>query len=501
MDTHLWVLPWLPLIVGGATLVVALVNFLRTPPPGNPPPSKSRITAFVTWIVLVAAAIVLELRLGSILSIDVIGARGFLLGSVGGVVLVVLSTRAVRTPSLAVFGVALTELAVARLWLTHGEMTGLTAVALGTGLAVLCLNVDGLSHEGGSAGETSFNPEPTALNCVAGVVLTATLALAMQMGFTRAAQIDLAYWPDIPLLIASASSVGLLISSVFRKRGDTAGSRLRWARLGSVFPLLCALLMALWCSRDLLSESTPLKLLAIGAVCGLILHFLFRPKSYSPGSVLGTVLLFAAITLAYAYWAGYGITLFLLGIWCVYAGVEHGSDAQRNLLGLLTAGLVVTIHRAVTLQNSDSLSSTDITDTWNMLAVGAGAVIPLAVVMGDYGQSPKSPVSSVLSVLAPVAILTAPVLLIAYLMATEASAALVVGAAITLAALVALRRLQTITILSATLLTLFVLQVMPVVAGWTEPSRHIRTEVLAAVAVLAIVLSLLPRSRPVEAEA
>jgi len=490
MDTHLWALPWLPLIAGGATLIVAVINFLRTPPPELLPSFHSR-TAIGTWVILVAAAVVLELRLGVLLSIDVIGARGFLLGSVGGLILTVLSTRAVRTPSLAIFGVALTELAVARLWLTHGEMTGLTAVALGTGLSVLCLNIDALARA----------VEAAALNCVAGVVLTATLSLAMQMGFTRAAQIDLAYWPDIPLLIASAISVGLLICSAFRQRGDTAGSRLRQARLGAAFPVLCAALMAFWCSHDLLSENTPLKLIAIGAACGLILHFLFRPASYSPGSVLGTVLLFAAITLAYTYWAGYGITLLLLGIWCIYASVEQGSDASRNLLGLLTAGLVVAIHRAITLQNGDNFSNTDITDTWNMLALGVGAVLPLAVAMGDYGPSPKSPAHSVLSVLAPVAILTAPVLLIAYLLATEAGAALVVGAAITLVALVAMRRLQTITILSATLLTLFVLQVMPVVAGWTEPSRHVRAEILVAVAIVGVVLSMLPRPKTAIAEA
>jgi hypothetical protein len=501
MDTHLWVLPWLPVIVGVVTLVVSLVNFFRTPPPENPPLLTGRIPAIVTWIVLVIVAVVLELRLGSSLSVDVIGARGFLLGSVGGAGLVALCVRTVRTPSLAIFGVALTELGVARLWLTHGEMSGLTAVALATGLAVFCLNIDGLSNETSGVGEANSGLNPAVVNCVSGVVLTAILALAMQMGFTRAEQIELECWPDIPLLIASSMAVGLLISSVFRQRGTTEASRHRWARLGSVFPGLGAALMALWCSHYLISENTPLKLLAMGALCGIILRFLYRPTSYSAGSVLGTVLLFAALTLAYSYWAGYGVTLFLLGIWCVYTGVENGSDSHRNLLGLLTAGLVVAIHRGITLQNGDNFSHTDITDTWNMLAVGIGAVIPLAVTMGDYGASPKTPVNSVLSVLAPVAMLTAPVMLIAYLMATEASAALVVGVAITLVALVALRRIQTVTILSATLLTLFVLQVMPLVAGWTEPSRHVRVEVLVGVAIVAIVLSLLPRPRPVQAEA
>ena len=38
---------------------------------------------------------------------------------------------------------------------------------------------------------------------IAGVVLTATLTVAMQMGFSRADEIKREYWPDIPLLITA----------------------------------------------------------------------------------------------------------------------------------------------------------------------------------------------------------------------------------------------------------------------------------------------------------
>jgi hypothetical protein len=442
----------------------------------------------------------LELRLGAMQSVDVIGARGFLLGSIGGGVLVYLTNARPRLPSLAIFGVALTELGIARLWLNHGETTGLTAVALGTGLAVLCLDIDPLVRGGDSTKATQ---------ATAGVVLTATLASAMQLGFSRAAQITLAYWPDIPMLIASSIALGLLISSaISRGRQEAESRRPARAWIAAIVPIVLALAMSWWCSRALVHETTPLKLLAIGLATGIILYFLFRPTS-AWGGALGLVLLFAAISLAYAYWAGYGVAILMVAVWCIFGAVDvMAAGRNATLLGPLAVAVIVAIHRAVTLQNSDNLSNTDITDTWNLLAFGVGAILPLATSMRpsitvETTDVPPTGAGTVTyAILRSVLILTAPTLLIAYLFATQASDALVIGAAIAIGALAAGRILEAFPVLSATLLSLFVLEVMPVITEWKEPSRHIKVEVLIAIAVVCVVLSLLPRRRQpvVEAE-
>ena len=510
MDSHLWVLPWLSLIVGGATLAVALFHFFRSTKVDNLPSNRIPISALVTWIVLVIAGIVLELKLGDLQSVDVIGARGFALGSIGGALLVWLTSqtappllagegaggRGRGLPSLAIFGVALTELAIARLWLTHGEMTGLTAVAVGMALAVLCLSID----------RFGAGPVPA----IDGAVLVSTLAVAMQMGFTRAEQISLAYWPDMPLLITSGIAVGLLVASAIG--GADSSSRRRSA---STLPVILACLAASICTRALLHEDTTLKLLAIGIAGGALLWLLQRSAA---GGVLGLVMLFAGISVAYAYWAGYGIAILMIGGWSIYAMadvISHtapGDEVRtRNhvLLGPLTIGLIVAAHRAITLQDGGNLSSTDITDTWNLLAAGVGAVLPVAITplpqllsLPGKGESLLAGWRMPYAIVRAALMVTVPTLLIAYLFATQASDALVIGAAFAIAAFTALQRLEAAQALGATLVAMFVLQSMPVIDQWKEPSRHLKVEILAVIALVAVVLSLLPRrSQPIPAEA
>jgi hypothetical protein len=199
----------------------------------------------------------------------------------------------------------------------------------------------------------------------------------------------------------------------------------------------------------------------------------------------------------------------MVAVWCIFGAVDvMAAGRNATLLGPLAVAVIVAIHRAVTLQNSDNLSNTDITDTWNLLAFGVGAILPLATSMRpsitvETTDVPPTGAGTVTyAILRSVLILTAPTLLIAYLFATQASDALVIGAAIAIGALAAGRILEAFPVLSATLLSLFVLEVMPVITEWKEPSRHIKVEVLIAIAVVCVVLSLLPRRRQpvVEAE-
>jgi len=488
MDSHQWVLPWLSLIAGGATLAVAFFHYLKSEKSDISQPSRIRISGLVTWLALVIVGVLVEMKVGVEQSVDYIGARGFVLGSIGGAALVLLTSRPLKLPSLAVFGVTLTQLAIARLWLTHGEMTGLTAVAIGMTIAVLCLGVD-----------RGVDGMSTAIS---GVVLTATLAIAMQMGFSRADEIAREYWPDIPLLITGGCAIGLLIASAVKGRSAEVARGRRWVAV--VLPPFMATLVAWWGARYVMHEMTALKLLAIGTIAAILMRLLQRIEPSTRNGALGLVLLFAATAVAYSYWAGYGIALLMLAGWTVYAAVDVGGGAvdDSSLLGPLAAGAIVAIHRAVTLQNGDALSNgTDISDTWNLLAAAIGASLPLAA-SALTSMSTAGMATRIATTVSTVLALVVPPLLCAYLFAGQASAAFVIGAAFTIAALAAARRPLALASMGAVTVALVVLQAMPLIAEWKAPSRHLKIEILIAITVVMVILSLLPRrTEPVAKEA
>ncbi|MGO8670725.1 MAG: hypothetical protein ACLQVD_05085 [Capsulimonadaceae bacterium] len=504
MVTHAWILPWLGLFAGVVTLLTATVGAVRQPRPTGTSGAdrKAVLAAGAIWLIMVGLGIWLELLLGTHEGVDYIGGRGYLLGSLGGLLVVLLAGRAGGTverptlPGLIVFGVSLTQIGIARLWLTHGEMTGLTAVALSTTVAVLVLGTQ--LHR------------PSAWVATAGAFLTATLALAMELGFTRATMITEAAWPDLPLLLAGAAAFGIIAGTMLTEK-----RRVVAAFLPPVFALAFC-----FAAARVLHEPTALKLSAAGVLGAVLLAALSRSaqttasashndwetetatlSSSRSGHVeatlepdaLSLVVLLAAVAVGYAYWAGFGVAILVLALWSVYAGASIVSPGRGPALVMAAGfGLMICTHRALTLQNDTFLSGTPLTDVWNLVALGVGVLVPLA-----SGPSSPGPVAVMRSVVTLVAV----PLLIAYLLAGQAVDGLVIGAALSIAAAFGARRIEPALVAGAVLLGLLVLQAMPIIATWSEPTRQVKVELLGAVALSAIVLTLLPRrTQPAPAE-
>ncbi len=478
MATHFWLLPWLALVIGMATLALgagAGRAARRLAPPTLP---RSFYAVWLAATLLLGLAMV---RLGAS-GADFMAARGIALGASGGWALCALARRRSGAASAApMFGLGTAVVAAGRLWLTHGEVTGLTALMIGAALAVLCLGVAPAlldpDAEGGGGG------------AVVGLLYLVCLAGAVLIGFGRASARNQEFWADVPLLLGAAGA----LASAF------AGRTRRPSALG---PLAAAILLVLLPLSRVAPSWRPLELLTLGAVVfGLLVRTGRGAGDDRQSSSAGLVLLASGSALAFALWSGYGLALLILGGWLVSGPAllsEDGGRAGRVGMGFAA---VLLVYRLATLQNGAAVHASGPGDIWDLFAVSLGALLPLlASEWAANGDGPRGARWPVL--LQWVVVLTLPALLLDYIWQPRSVAGVLLGVAVglLLSGAGGLARLrQEAVIVSGVLLGLMLFQFLPLIGHVAEPTRAVRVA-LILLGASALILRLTVTGSPARKE-
>ena len=478
MATHLWLLPWLALAAGASALALGF-RAARAAPSLSPPALPHSF--YAVWLLATLVLGLVMVRLGAA-GADFVAARGIVLGALGGWALVQISRRRSGPASApAVFGLGTVVVTAGRLWLTHGEVSGLTALAVGAGLAVLCLSLAPALLNPGAEGEGG--------GAAVGLLYLVCLAGAVQIGFGRAAAREQEFWADIPLLLGAA----LALASAF-------GGRTRLP--AALAPLLAALVLVLLPLARLAPSWRPLELVTLGAVVFGLPARLGSGAGDRQATAAGLVLLAAGGALAFAMWSGYGLALLVLGGWLAGGGAlltEDGGRAGRVGMGFAA---VLLVYRLATLQNSPAVHAGGPGDIWDLFAVSLGALLPLLASewAASGGDGPRAGRWIVL--LQWVLVLTLPALLLDYIWQPRSVAGVLLGAAVglLLAGAGSMARLrQEAVILSGLLLSLLLFQFLPLVGHVTEPTRAVRVA-LVLLGAAALILRLLAAGGPARKE-
>ena len=502
MAAHVWAFPWLALLFGGAALLFAFLGG-RPLLDGYRSRTLSAVPLALSWAVVIAALYLVARQVGDAAGIDVIPARGILLGALAGLALAALSRKIddPRKAPLAVFGIATVSLAAARLWLTHGEVSGLTAVALSAAVTALMLRA--LPDPGmGAEGEAPSLP-------VAGSLYLATLAATIELGFTRAEQLSQMYWPDVTLLLSGIACLGFLITSALTRPAlpDARRPVRPGAAVGAIAPVALMLISGIWLTAALIHDTTAIKVLAAGLALWIFFPLLQAlatrepsagdtqaqagpERSYAGIAILLTVV---AVGVSYNYWAGYGVGLLAIGGWTsLTAAGAMDTRAKRTAAAdagvgyeLLTFGLLIMVRRLLVLQNDGFDGATD---SWGLLALAAGACLPFALPFALPLSWPAR--RSGLVSFGSVILLAGTTLSIAYLFATQSLANVCVGVALAMlltAVTILSPARRRIALLSGASVGLFLLLIAPAAVGWKEPTRRAKTELLGGLAVVAVI--------------
>lgn len=502
MTTHFWLFPWIALAAGLAAFGLGWVGDRSV----RASPARLSRPLLILWLLVGMGAILGSLRLGMTAGFDFLAARGLLLGLLGGLALVALCRRASSPDALPplLLGLGTALVAAGRLWLTHGEMSGLTSLALGVTLSALCLGVAPAllvsdAQENQTAGAS-------ALSSLYVLCLAATVAL----GFTRAGALGEAFWADIPLLLGAGLSLGAAVAAGLARRASPPPV------LTALPTLLAALVVVVPLSR-LAHSWRPLELLGLGILFfGLLARLSTRAISVSDGEaslpafgdtlgpLIGLVMIVSGCTLAMALWSGYGVGLFILGGWFAAGPAflsgrgEDMPETARNGLaaasGFAFASLFL-LHRLAVLQNNPAIHASGPGDVWNLLAISLGVLLPLVAAEWARLDSRTGALAPWAVVLQWVLMLALPALILDYVWQPRSVAGVLLGAALgqLLSGLAgdAQRRFPAIA-LSGALLGLILFQFLPVLGHIDVPTRTVRIALVLAGAGLLALRLLIP---------
>lgn len=468
MTAHFWLFPWLALTAGASALLLGCLAARSSASP-SPPPLPRALLIF--WLLVIALATVGSLRLGGT---DFAAARGLLLGALGGAALAGLCRRGTQNWA-AQFGLSTALVATGRLWLTHGEMSGLTALALGTALSVLCL---GVAPSLLSSDENDRASSSSIFALLYVVCLAATVAL----GFTRAASRGEMFWADIPLLLGAGLALGTALS---------AGLAARQSRpLLAALPILAAGLLVVLPLSRIAHSWRPLELLLLGVlVFGLLRSLSVSSDDTRLEAGAGLLVVLVGATLAFALWSGYGLGLFALGGWFA-VGAERRNERMEEMTmgaGMGFAALLLT-HRLAILQNNPAVRASGPGDTWDLLAIGLGALVPLAAAEWARRDVTTRRLPGPAVVALWLLSLLLPALLLDYIWQPRSVTGVLLGAALG-ALLMGMdahaRRRQAVLLVSSVVFALAVLLFLPVLQALPAATRYVRVGlVLVAAAVL-----------------
>jgi hypothetical protein len=502
MAEHYWLFPWFALVAGVfAALAGALVGGgLR-----RSADAKSGrffpVSLIVVWLIVSAGLFLASLHLGSLSGVDFIAARGYLLGMASGLVLAWVAKRAPSRPNSRLpllTGLPTATVAIGRLWLTHGEMSGLTALALSATVTLLCLCVAPALID---SRNTETDRWQVCRRGAGALLFLISLDAAVQLGFTKAGVMKTMYWADIPLLLSAALSLGALV-------GDNLS---RSDKASAVLPIVCALVAGALAAIPLsLKVATawevatlPLLGAALFALCSALVggEPADQQDASSHGVLAGLLLLVAGATVSFALWAGYGLALFVIGGWFTWglsifrrdsgAALERPSAAALGAFGLSALFLV---YRLALLQNGESMRSRGPGDIWDLFAISLGAVLPWMVAEWSTSQARERTSLWLLTLQWSLAVII-PALVLEYIWRPRALGGLLLGVALgqILASVSATSVARAAAAaISGLLFSLVIMGFMPWFDEAESPTRVIRLVLVAVLAVLIVLRAIFP---------
>lgn len=487
MATHLWLFPWLALIAGLAALALGFLSARAVP---SPAPRAIPRAFYPVWLGMTVLLTLAAIRLGAP-DAEFVTARGVALGALGGWALTEISRRRAGV-ALAplVFGLGTALVAAGRLWVTHGEVSGLTALAVGAALAVLCLSIAPTL-----LGRSEEEEDAASGAATIGLLYLVCLLATVQIGFTRAAALTQEFWADVPLLLGAALALGSAVS---------AGLAPRMRLPLALPPLLGAALLVLLPLSRIAPSWRPAEMLLLGAVCFGLLARTGRGTEDRLGPLLGFLMAAAGSALAFALWSGYGLGLLILGGWLA-GGTGLLADSQRGAgrAGLGFAALLL-VYRLATLQSSPAVHASGPGDIWDLFAVCLGALLPLLAAEWAAFDGAMSPLPRPLILLQWLFVLLLPALLLDYIWQPRSVAGVVLGAAVgqLLMGQSGIDKLrQNAVTLGGVLFSLALFQFLPLIQHVNEPTRPVRVGlVLVGASLLVLRLLAAGAARPKEEE-
>jgi hypothetical protein len=479
MSAHYWLFPWLALFVSLTSAVIGLLLGKSS----NPAEKIPRIATpyIVVWLITTLLLVFGALEVGDWGTTDYIPARGVLAGAVSGLLLAGLIRRRFSTSAAqttAIIGIMTAVLAASRLWLTHGEVSGLISVALSSGFSIICLVV----------APAYFEPDNTAAS-VGGMSLSYVVIMtcAMLLGFARASTLGDLYWADLPLLMGASLAVGSLVAMAVNRFGIIARAV---AILAAAFAVTVPLALTVAHALPVIGISA----LGVFAVATPLLLKARAQNAESP-TLLGQLLIVAAVTLAFTLLSGYGIAMLAMGILVVATIAATG--AVRTPASWLSLIALLLLYRLEVLQNGSAVRAIGLADLWDLLAVGLGILLPRLVI----ANLPLKGSNNALSwpfVIQWITTLAIPSLLLDYIWQPRSLTGLFLGLAVGQFALVSSNtddddNVAITSMVSGLLLFVF----LPGLDTVGAPNRGLRIICVVVVALLVVVRILIPAKRPV----
>jgi hypothetical protein len=462
MIHRIWLFPWIAMLGAAIAFLPSLRLLLKSS-------SVIKVTA-PRLIVLVVAFLVAGFacwRLGLSNSTDYIPIRGLLLGLVTGILLAIVSARSGKLPTYvpAASGLATIAVAFGRLWLTHGEPSGLIAMALGTVLVtVLLVPNDDLAEQACSRALTS-------------TLLVTILCAFTVIGFTKATQTDLLYWADIPLLLSAGFAIAAAV-------GSSASVHGKWLTAGIATGAI-GLIITTFFAQYVAHSRAMIGLTGAGFVVVWLAATLIASDAHTKklAGGVGLLAVLCAAVLGFTLSSGYGIAIVALAGWYgasyLYGQDREGQSSWPAALAALAFMAVLLVHRLTILGNSSSVRTAGPGDTWEVLTVGLGLLVPLLLAEAENRPAWSS--------LLMVAAIGATAWAADYIWQPRPIAGLLLGAAISSLAVCGAGSVDRVRRVAgpALLLAICLYEFLPLIEQLTTPTRNYRiTAALICAAVL-----------------
>jgi hypothetical protein len=482
MAAHYWLFPWFSLFVALAAVIGGIALVWRSPSSNTALPVP--ISYVIVWISLTVLLFFGGLQVGNWGATDYIPARGVVAGAlIGWLLAFCIRHKTASTVSgiTVLVSLATALLSVARLWLSHGEVSGLVAVGLSSGVSIICLAV---------APAYNNNDRVRLSNSSFVLSYLVILSISVLLGFARATVMGDVYWADIPLLIGASFSAGALIAAAVDKFGMIARSA----------AMIAAFALTIIPVGLTVAHCPPVIGLTFLGALVIALPTVVLPKASRQGLplYLGFLLIIAAVTLSFTLLSGYGLALLALGSLLVPLIASTQQSISKLPPTNWTSFLaLLLLYRLEILQNGDSVRAIGMADLWDLLAIGLGILLPRLV---ESSLPPPSETKDILrwpSLLQWLLAIAVPSLLLDYIWQPRSLTGLFLGLAIgqlnvSSADAECRDDLLAITSLVSGLLLFVFLPGLDII---TAPTRSIRIACVLAVALFVVVRILLPTKR------